>query len=179
VFGVRVVVGVDPVTGSVTVTPVLRDGAVASRRRGRVFLVGGAGTAVVLMRRLVLEGWEVCAGALNAGDADAVLAQALGVEYAEIPPFAPMDSAAAVKAAMLADRSDAVVVCPVPFGRGNIDNLLVAVRAGRPMVLVGSIDGRDYAGGAASSYWAEAVEGGAVLVTDPSEIEFALERLIG
>jgi iron complex transport system ATP-binding protein len=166
VFGVRSVVGVDPVTGSVTVTPVLRDGAVAASRPGGVFLVGGSGTAAPLMRRLVLAGWRVSAGALNAGDADATLADALGVEYPAIAPFAPMDAAAGVHAAQLAAQADVVVVCDVPFGRGNIDNLLVAVRAGKPIVLLGTIEGRDFVGGAAQSYWGEAVEHGAVVVAD-------------
>lgn len=176
VFGVRAVVGTDPVTGSVSVTPVLRDGAVAVRDRGRVHVVGGSGVAAPLMRRLVLAGWTVSAGALNAGDADAMLADALGVEYPRIPPFAPMDSASAIHAAQLADKASAIVVCEVPFGHGNVDNLLVAVRAGRPLVLVGDIAGRDFAGGAAQSYWTEALAAGARQVADTDEVLDALAQ---
>ena len=95
VFGVRAVVGTDPVTGSVSVTPVLREGAVAPQRRGSVLVIGGSGAAAQLLRRLVLGGWQVSAGALNAGDADQILAEALGVPYVAIPPFAPMDRDAA------------------------------------------------------------------------------------
>ena len=180
VFGVRAVVGTDAVTGAVSVTPVLRDGAVSEERRGNVLLVGGAGTAAPLMRRLVRSGWEVSAAALNAGDADAVLAEALGVDYTEIPPFAPMDSAAAVNVAQAADRADAIVVCNVPFGHGNIDNMLVAVRAGKPLVLMGGIAERDFAGGAANSYWIEAVAAGAVVVesADAAEAERALDGVL-
>lgn len=166
VFGVRSVVGADPVTGSVTVTPVLRDGAVALASPGTAFLVGGSGTAAPLMRRLVLAGWRVSAAALNAGDADATLADALGVDYPRIAPFAPMDAAAGVRAAQLAAEADVIIVCDVPFGRGNIDNLLVAVRAGKPVVLLGGIEGRDFVGGAANSYWIEAVQHGAIVVPD-------------
>lgn len=177
VFGVRAVVGSDPVTGSATVTPVLREEAVARTSRGRVLVVGGAGSSAPLMRRLVLGGWRVSAGALNAGDADAVLAEALDVTYAPIPPFAPMDAAAAITVATLAEAVDAIVVCPVPFGHGNIDNLLVAVRAGKPLVLVGEIEGRDFTGGAADSYWIEAVRNGAVVVPDLEAAERALSEL--
>lgn len=177
VFGVRVVVGTDAVTGSVTVTPVLRDGAVASAHRGRVLVVGGAGSAAPLMRRLVLGGWTVTAAALNAGDADAVLADALDIDYAALPPFAPMHAEAAVAVAKLADAADAIVVCPVPFGHGNIDNLLIAVRAGRPLVLVGDIAGRDFTGGAADSYWIEAVDKGAVIVPSLDAVEETLASL--
>jgi iron complex transport system ATP-binding protein len=176
VFGVRAVVGTDAVTGAVSVTPVLRDGAVASRDRGRVHVVGGSGVAAPLMRRLVLAGWTVSAGALNAGDADATLADAVGIEYPRIPPFAPMDAASAIHAAQLADRAQAVVVCEVPFGHGNIDNLLVAVRAGKPLVLVGEITGRDFSGGAAQAYWTEALAAGAVRVDDLDSVADVLRE---
>ncbi len=178
VFGVRAVVGTDPVTGSVSVTPVLRDGAVSSTVRGRVHVVGGSGVAAPLMRRLVLAGWTVSSGALNTGDADAILADALGVEYACIPPFAPMDSESAVHAARLAAQADVVVVCEVPFGHGNVDNLLVAVRAEKPLVIVGDIAGRDFAGGAATAYWAEALANGAVTVESADEVERTLADLV-
>lgn len=179
VFGVRAVVGTDPITGSVVVTPVLRDGAVLkTRERARVHVVGGAGSAAPLLRRLVLDGLEVTAGALNAGDADALVAEALGIDFALIPPFAPMDAAAAIRVAQLAELADAIVVGPVPFGHGNIDNLLIAVRAGKPVVLMGDIQGRDFTGGAADSYWAEALAAGAVLVSDTDGAERAVLRLI-
>lgn len=177
VFGVRAVVGTDPVTGTVSVTPVLRDGAVVTGNRGRVHVVGGSGVAAPLMRRLVLAGWTVTAGALNVGDADATLADALGVDYPKIAPFAPMDARSAVHAAQLAAESDAIVVCEVPFGHGNVDNLLVAVRSDKPMVVVAPIDGRDFAGGAATSYWAEALDKGAVAVGTADEVDAALESL--
>jgi iron complex transport system ATP-binding protein len=177
VFGVRAVVGTDPVTGSVSVTPVLREEAVVGEERGRVMVIGGSGVAAPLMRRLTLEGWCVSSGALNVGDADQVMAEALRVEYAEIPPFAPMDAGSAITAAKLAENADVIVVCEVPFGRGNVDNLLVAVRAGRPLVLVGEIAGRDFAGGAAASYWAEALAGGATQVDDLDGVERALDRV--
>jgi len=178
VFGVRAVVGTDPVTGTLAVTPIIRDGAVARAERGRVHVVGGSGVAAPLVRRLVLKGWTVTAGALNTGDADATLAEALGLEFAAIPPFAPMDAAAAITCARLAEAADAIVVCEVPFGHGNVDNLLVSVRAGRPLVLVGEIEGRDFAGGAAASYWTEAVAGGARVVPTFDEVEAALDALV-
>lgn len=178
VFGVRAVVATDSVTGSVAVTPVLRDEAVSTTPKGSVLVVGGAGSAAPLLRRLVLGGWQVLGAALNAGDADATAARALGVTYAEIPPFAPMDAAAAIEVAVLAERADAVVVCPVPFGHGNVDNLLVSVRSGKPLVLVGDIEGRDYAGGAARSYWVEAVNAGAIVVGDTDEVEAALASAV-
>jgi len=181
VFGVRAVVGTDPVTGSVSVTPVLREGAVPAETRGRVLVVGGSGMAAPLLRRLVLAGWKVSAGALNAGDADSVLAEALGLDYAAMPPFAPMDADAEARVAGLVADADAVLVCEVPFGHGNVGNLAAAAdaaRSGKPVVLVGQIAGRDYTGGIAEQLWSDAVNAGAVLVADADSAERELAELV-
>jgi len=181
VFGVRAVVGTDPVTGSVSVTPVLREGAVPAETRGRVLVVGGSGVAAPLLRRLVLAGWKVSAGALNAGDADSVLAEALGLDYAAMPPFAPMDADAETRVEALVADADVVLVCEVPFGHGNVGNLTAAAdaaRSGKPVVLVGDIAGRDYTGGIAEGLWDAAVSAGAVLVADADSAERVLAELV-
>ena len=76
-----------------------------------------------------------------------------------------MDAAAdAETSATLARAADAVVVCQVPFGHGNVANLAAAVaaaRAGKRVVLIGDIEGRDFTGGAADALWREALEAGA------------------
>jgi len=180
VFGVRAVVGIDPVTGTVSVTPVLRDGAVALVARGRVLVIGGSGCGSQLMRRLVLAGWDVISGALNAGDADQVLAEALGVDYAHIPPFAPMDPESVGRVVALADSSDAIVVSDVPFGHGNVDNLRIAAEraeSGTPVVLLGEIEGRDYAEGAAADLWARARAAGAQSAADVDVVVRLLEAI--
>ncbi len=177
VFGVRAVVGIDPVTGTVSVTPVLRDGAVAPVARGRVLVIGGSGCGSQLMRRLVLEGWEVVAGALNAGDVDQALAEALGVDYALIPPFAPMDSACVSRVAELARSAVAIAVSDVPFGHGNVDNLRIAAEnaeSGTPVVLLGDIEGRDYTDGVATQLWTRARAAGA---QEASDVDSALHLL--
>ena len=181
VFAVRAVVGIDAVTGAVSVVPVLRDEAVALAGRGRVFVVGGSGAAAPLLRRLVLAGWEVSAGALNTGDADETVATALRVEFPELAPFAPMDEAAASEAARLALAADAVVITDVPFGHGNLANLRAAVEAvesGVAGVFVGGIEGRDFTEGEAESLWRRALEAGAVEVPSLEACEASLDRAV-
>jgi iron complex transport system ATP-binding protein len=178
VFGVRAVVGTDVVTGAVSVTPVLREQAVAGEPRGRVLVIGGSGVAAPLMRRLVLAGWSVSAGALNTGDADQVVAEALRVEHLELQPFAPMDAAAEKSVRALAALADAIVVTEVPFGHGNVGNLRAALGSGRPLVLVGSIKGRDFARGAAEQAWAEALAAGATVAERIDAVEPALDALV-
>ncbi len=180
VFGVRAVVGLDPVTGAVNVVPVLRDEAVESGERGRAFVVGGSGAAAPLLRRLVLAGWQVSSGALNAGDADEAVATALDVEFPAIPPFGPMDAAAADEAARLAAAADVVVVTDVPFGHGNVENLRAAVSAvegGVSGVLIGSIADRDFTGGEAERLWEQAVGAGARVVADRDEADRVVSEL--
>ena len=180
VFGVRAVVGVDAVTGAVSVVPVLRDEAVAARQRGRAFVVGGSGAAAPLLRRLVLSGWTVSAGALNTGDADQAVAQAVGAQFPEIAPFAPMDEVAREAATDLARHAEVVVVTDVPFGHGNAANLeaaVLAIESGVPGVLVGSIEGRDFTDGAATRLWERATAAGAVRAADLDDAESLIDRL--
>jgi iron complex transport system ATP-binding protein len=185
VFGVRAVVGTDPVSGTVSVTPVLRDGAVEpAEAQGRVLLVAGSGSGAALMRRLVLDGWQLEAAALNSGDVDQAVAEALGIEHTVLPPFGAVDDDARRRTASLARAADALLVCAVPFGGGNIANLETvvdaAVERGRPLVLLGDIEGRDFTHGRARELWHRAVEGGAVVVPDPEDlvaVEAALARV--
>ena len=180
VFGVRAVVGIDAVTGAVSVVPVLREEAVANRGRGKAFVVGGSGASAPLVRRLVLGGWSVSAGALNTGDADQAVAAALGVEFPEIAPFAPMDDAASDHVKLLARDADVVVVTDVPFGHGNTANLRAAVgavEAGVRGIFVGTIENRDFTDGEATALWRRALAAGAVEVPDLDEAGRTLDGM--
>ena len=85
----------------------------------------------------------------------------------------------ASQAAALAAHADAVVVCETPFGSANLANLEVAVESGRPLVLIGSIEGRDFAGGEAARLWSQALESGAIVADDHDGAVRALEELVG
>jgi iron complex transport system ATP-binding protein len=180
VFEVRAVVGTDPVTGTVSVTPVVREHAARGEARGRVLLVAGSGTGAGLMRRLTLAGYEVLAAALNVGDVDEGVAAALGLERVTLPPYGSIDPEARLGVAALASRANAVVVTAVPFGSANVENLRVALESERPLVLVGEIAGRDYTGGEATRLWQQALSLAAtVCVPDDATAESALARLLG
>ncbi len=172
VFGVRAVVRTDPVTGSVAVTPVLRGDDLASAgSRGTVGLVCGSGTGIALMRVLMRAGYDVAAGALNRGDVDQAVAEALGARHVALPPFGEIDVEAeeAVRRAYADARC--VVVCPTPFGRSNLPNLRAAIGSGRPLVLVGDMTAeRDFSGGEATRLWDEAFALGATHVLSESDV---------
>ncbi|MGB4441321.1 MAG: ABC transporter ATP-binding protein [Coriobacteriia bacterium] len=172
VFGVRAVVRTDPVTGSVAVTPVLRgEDLTSDGSRGTVGLVCGSGTGIALMRDLMRTGYDVAAGALNRGDVDQAVAEALGVRHAALPPFGEIDADAQEAVRRAYAEARCVVVCPTPFGRSNLPNLRAAFESGRPLVLVGDMTpDRDFSGGEATDLWLRAVDGGATIVASESDV---------
>jgi iron complex transport system ATP-binding protein len=178
VFGVRAVVGTDPVTGSVAVTPVLREGAVTGERCGRVLVIGGSGTAAGLLRRLHLAGYEVGAAALNRGDVDQAVAETLGLERVDLPAFGEVDSAAETAVARMASEADVVVVCEVPFGRANLGNLRAIAGAAAKTVLVGEFGAeREFSGGDATALVDRLRDAGALTVVDTERAVAEVDRL--
>jgi iron complex transport system ATP-binding protein len=178
VFRVRAVVGTDAVTGAVAVTPVLRTDALAPCSRGRVLVVSGAATGSVLLRRLVLDGWDVACGALNRGDTDQAVAAALGLRRVELPPFGGVDAAAEDAVAALAGEADAVVVAPTPFGTANLGNLRAALASSAPVALLPAEGERDFAGGEASRLLADAVASGRAQEVAEVDLTAWLERTV-
>lgn len=181
VFGVRAVVGTDPVTGSVSVTPLVRgQDLAAAPRAGRVGVVCGSGAGAAVMRRLVLAGYEVAAGALNHGDVDQAVADALGIAHEPLPAFASIDDAVESRVRDAYASCERIIVCRTPFGRPNLPNLRAAVEAEVHVVLVGEMDaGRDFTGGEAGVLWDRAIADGAVRVATETEALAELQRLTG
>lgn len=180
VFAVKAVVGTDPVTGAVVVTPILRDEAVAGPRREGVFLVSGSGTGAPLMRRLALAGFRVTCGALNRGDTDQAVAEALGLPHVALSPFGEIDERVAEEVGRLAAEADVRVVVATPFGAPNLGNLEAVVRAPGPVVLVGELaPDDDFTDGRARELWAAAAAGGGIVVDGDDGVPEAIELALG
>jgi iron complex transport system ATP-binding protein len=100
-----------------------------------------------LLRRLGLCEYEVTCGVLNDGDRDAVTAAALDFKTVLEKPFSPIGGDAFIEAEQLAEAAQALVVCGVPFGPGNVVNLDLAERMqlrGIPVYLMEGIGERDF-----------------------------------
>ena len=180
VFGVAAVIGTDPVTGTVQVLPVVRSEATAVAERGvRVHVVSGSGTGAAIMRRLVLEGFEVSAGALSAEDTDGAVAGALGLPMQEIAPFASMTAQDEAAAHALARIAEVIVAVATPYGPENLGNLrAVADRAGKT-VLVGTMtDDMDFSRGEASALWSGLAASGAAACPDPRDLVRCIEEVL-
>jgi iron complex transport system ATP-binding protein len=180
VFHVRAVVGTDVVTGAVSVTPVLRDRLLTHGRPGpRVLVVSGASTGAALLRSLVLAGYDVSCGALNRGDTDQAVAEALGLPRVDLPAFGPVDEAAENRVGRLASEAEAIVVAATPFGTSNLANLRAAVESAKPVIVIDTAEERDFARGEARRYLARAASRGALTVADDAEALNALGRMLG
>ena len=180
VFGVAAVIGTDPVTGTVQVLPVVRSEATAVAARGvRVHVVSGSGTGAAIMRRLVLEGFEVSTGALSADDTDGAVAGALGLPMQEIAPFASMTAQDEAAARALAHIADVAVAVATPYGPENLGNLrAVADRAGKT-VLVGTMtDDMDFSRGEATALWRGLTDAGAAVCSDPRDLVRCIEEVL-
>jgi len=138
----------DPTAGSLTVVPARSPQPAPTGKRRSVHVVAGGGCGSELIRHLLMAGHAVSCGVLNEGDADALLAAALGVETVLEKPFSPITPAAVERAGQLAARADAVVLTDVPFGSGNEPNLEIAEHAllagRRVLVMDAALADRDY-----------------------------------
>lgn len=161
-------VGRNPVTGRPLILALhpARDGG-AQPDAPRVHLVCGGGSGLGPMGTLVRNGFRVSAGVLNRLDSDQEAAEALSVEVALEAPYSPIGPEARAACAALMARAGAILIAPVPIGRGNLANLELAAEAqaaGKTLILLGDdrFSARDYTGGTAAALLARLIEDGAL-----------------
>jgi iron complex transport system ATP-binding protein len=176
-FDARARVATDPVTGSPRVTALPdADGRATSEGAGagaRIHVVGGGGSATRLLHALDAAGYRISVGALNEGDRDARTARELGIETVTVPPYAPVDDAAAERVHELAAAAEAVVVADVPVGEGNLPNLdAVAAVDGLVAVAARPFSARNHAGEAGRAAWRRVRE--RARVVDPDGVPDAV-----
>jgi iron complex transport system ATP-binding protein len=170
-YGARVWVRCHPVSGRpyVLSLPDVPHAAEFSdvTRETTIHVICGAGTGAGLLFRLRQLGYNVSAGALNAGDTDQEAADLLGIEYAREAPFTALSTEATARGSELAQRADVVAITDVPFGNGNIGNLragVEAIRAGKRVVALSPeelpFEKRDFTGGEGGRLWKELLEAG-------------------
>jgi iron complex transport system ATP-binding protein len=156
----------------------------SSERAAAIHVIGGGGSAALLMRGLADAHIPFSIGALNIGDSDHALALRLAAEVISEQPYTPVspETAAQVRASL--ERAQAQMLCPTPIGQGNLILLrlaLEAARKGLPTILLepafGTIEHtdakldqaallehimqRDYTNGEASALYAELFRSGA------------------
>jgi iron complex transport system ATP-binding protein len=181
VFGVAAVIGTDAVTGSVQVLPVVRasaTGTIGSRGQ-RVLVISGSGTGAAIMRRLVLEGFDVSAGALAEGDTDSAVAHALQLPLRDVPAFSLMTADDEAAVALAAADASAIVVAATPFGPQNLGNLRALAGSAARVVLVGEVtEAMDFSRGEAAALWDGLGRAGARACAGPRDVVRCIEEVL-
>ncbi len=106
-----------------------------------------------VLLRCYQEGFRVSLGVINQGDSDGELGKKLGVELVEEEPFCDISEKTLDQAHQLATSAHAVILTSIPFGRGNLKNLIIArnkLASGQPVYLYNTYKNDvsyDYVGG--------------------------------
>lgn len=142
-FDAEAVVTRDAVTGSPTVTALSNRTDADGDSQGepietldRIHVVAGGGRSGSLLTRLARAGLTVSVGPVTAGDSDAEVAAALGMETLTIDPLSGVDTATLNRLEGMVDSADAVVVGDVALSGGLVPVLRTVARAGVPVVCV-------------------------------------------
>jgi iron complex transport system ATP-binding protein len=101
----------------------------AKQLRPSIHLIGGGGSAAVLMRGLADAQLPFSIGALNIGDSDHALALHLATEIISEQPYAPIAPETAAQVRTLLAQAHAQILCPAPIGQGNLVLLRLAQEA--------------------------------------------------
>ncbi|KXG75305.1 Iron(3+)-hydroxamate import ATP-binding protein FhuC [Fervidicola ferrireducens] len=130
-----------------------------AREFNGIHVVCGGGAGEKVLHYLQGKGYKISAGVLNVGDTDWKAAKELGIDVVEDPPFSPISEEKAKVNRYCIDKADAVVLCNIPFGYGNLKNLITlkdAVLEGNKKTFVldeTPIEQRDYTNGLAEKIY--------------------------
>jgi iron complex transport system ATP-binding protein len=119
-------------------------------------VVAGGGAGSPLLDQLVSCGFAPTVGIVSVFDTDYEAAQKYELAAVSAPPFKAFPADAIAQHQQLIDQADVIVVAPVWFGPGNLEQLAAvtaAARAGKKVVVIDDppISERDLSDGAATS----------------------------
>jgi len=176
VYHLNALVKKHPLTGFVYTLPIsLLKNEEKKRKKGRVHLIGGGGSASRIIRELLDRGYDVSLGVVNVFDADFETARTFGIPCVAEAPFSPITEESHRKNMQLICDCELVILCNTPFGRGNLLNLKAALRAldEEIKVLVHNgtpIEKRDYTQGEAEKIFHALIRKGAYVIKREDEI---------
>ena len=139
VYGIKTIVSVNASTGSrvVNVVP-----STWSEGKYKVHLIGGAGSGINLTRELSRLGYTLSGGISHKFDADEQLWQSLGLEYHAVDAFSRITQSDILQAESSVREADLTILCDFPIGPGNLENLQLAQRARRLLIIEENTDSR-------------------------------------
>ncbi|HEX3045538.1 MAG TPA: ABC transporter ATP-binding protein [Bacillota bacterium] len=132
----------------------------------KIHLIGGGGMADSLYGLFHTLGFGLSTGVLNIGDTDWHTARELEISIVEAPPFSPITEELHQLNLAQIKTVDLVVLANIPFGVGNLKNLLAAEAAlqmNKPLFVCDftPFSQRDYTGGSAAQIYQNIKSSGA------------------
>ena len=182
-FGADVIVKLHALTNQcyLSPSPIKRPSETLTKNKGTIHLICGGGEGASSMHLLTENGYKVTAGVLNLLDTDCEVAKLLDIPVVTEAPFSTITAEAFQAHLALIGRADAVVLCGIPFGFGNLKNLEAAETALKmgKMLLAFEVDNlaaRDFTGGEATKRFIQLRTKGAVIVKSQAEMLSALDK---
>jgi iron complex transport system ATP-binding protein len=180
VFNVDVIVKQHPVYGSIYILPLVSHQYRDENKRFRVHLICGGGTGARYIYSLSQQ-FDLSVGVINILDTDAEICQELGIDSILEAPFSPISETNFQKNLEMIDSSSVVVMCPVPFGSGNLANLkalFYAQENNKITIMINEppIELRDFTDGEATRLWKQ-LEKNSIIIKGNNLLEVIGERL--
>jgi len=182
-FGADVIVKLHALTNQcyLSPSPIKRPPETSNRNKGMIHLICGGGEGASSMHLLTEKGYKVTAGVLNLLDTDCEVAKLLDILVVTEAPFSTITAESYQAHLALIGCADAVVLCGIPFGFGNLKNLEAAEAAlemGKMLLAfeVDNLAARDFTGGEATKRFIELRAKGAVIVKSQTEMLSVLAK---
>ncbi len=176
VYNTKVWVDKHPISGNPVVSLYLLEENNSLQVKKNIHIIGGGGSATVIMHKLASLGYTLTAGVLNKEDSDLETALALNIaEIIEENPFSPISNNSYNKNIETIRKADAVIVSDVPIGHGNLKNFLAAREALKQsiptFILMGSkFNKKDYTNGEGFEILKEIYQLGGIKVRSLSQL---------
>jgi len=160
-YNVNMLISHNPHTNSPYIIPLVPDeNQISSKVRRKLHIICGGGSGIDVISRLDMMGHEISIGVINIGDSDWELGKKLSLNLIEEMPFNEIKEETFRKNIEAIKNADLVILTSVPYGNGNIKNLMAALKAlelGKPVYLIDNYNKRtfDYTEGKASHLLSE------------------------
>jgi iron complex transport system ATP-binding protein len=165
-------------TGRTVLVPEVVPERAKSTNPLRIHFIGGGGSAGPLMAEAWQLGHKITLGVTLIGDSDTDAAERFGIDATVAPPNTIISKGDVIRGMDLAMDADVVIVCPAPYGVGNLPNLALAYMArenGAAVWIVQNQDIWDYTDGEASKAISAVMNIGGELMS----VEEVRDRLAG
>lgn len=148
----------------------------------RVHVIGGGKEAIPVLEMLHDRGYALSLGPVSREDSGYLFADYFKIPFIEVPPFADITDEIQTDHIRMIKEATVVVVPPIPFGSGNIRNLLAVYESfstGSQILLIEKDDEeRDFTGGKAQDILEKLKGNGVPYFTDIEEAVDKIDSLL-